>query len=147
VSAAKCCVRAFPQFRREHGGTLTRCAFEACSTCRIAAGLRKRHTSRRRGNRAERGCRGAFLAVRSSGCEAARTFLAAWQMSLGVSSYAPRRRQEGDAETDFRRAAPAATGRSSTPRTNTSGGDHRFALVGAKRRGRSECALYFGDVL
>jgi hypothetical protein len=32
-------------------------------------------------------------------------------MWLRVSSYAPRRRQESDAEADFRRAAPAAASR------------------------------------
>ena len=49
--------------------------------------------------------------MRSSGREAARTFLAAWHMSLRVSSYAARQRQESDAEADFRRAAPALADR------------------------------------
>ena len=66
-------------------------ALTAGSTCRIAAACAS-GTQAAGGNRAERGFRGAFLPVRSSGREAARTFFAAWHMSLRVSSYAPRQR-------------------------------------------------------
>jgi hypothetical protein len=82
------------------------------------------------GNRAQRRLRGAFLPVRSSGREAARTFLAAWHMSLRVSSYALRRRQVSDAEADFRRAAPAAAIRQvEHALTNTSGVTERPASL------------------
>jgi hypothetical protein len=74
--------------------------------CRCASG-----TQTEGGNRAQRRFRGEFLPVRSSGRETAPTFLAAWHMSVRVSSYSPRRQQGSDAETDFRRAAPAAANR------------------------------------
>jgi hypothetical protein len=96
--------------RHARSGTDRECALEAWSTCRIAAACAS-GTRAEGGNRAEREVRGAFLPVRSSGPEAARTFLAAWHMSLRVSSYAPCRRQNSDAEADFRRAAPAAADR------------------------------------
>ena len=85
------------------------CALEACSTCRIAD-ARKRHASRRWKSGGARIPRrvppSAFECPRSSSnvsCRLAHV--------VRVSSYALRRRQESDAEADFRRAAPAPASR------------------------------------
>ena len=59
----------------------------------------------------ERGFRGAFLPVRSSGCGNSSNVSCRLAHVVRVSSYALRPRQESDAEADFRRAAPAAVSR------------------------------------
>jgi hypothetical protein len=135
------CSERPPAGRHARDGTLPRCAFEARSTCRIADACAS-GTRAARGNRAERGFRGAFRAVRSSCREEARTFLAAWHMSLRVSSYALRRQQGSDAETDFRRAAPAAASRQvERADTNPTGNGDRVSANARTERFAAVTAL------
>ena len=132
------CSERPPLVRHARGGTLAQGVLRGGSTCWIAAACASGMQAAG-GNRAEREFRGEFLPVRSSGREPSRTFHAAWHMWLRVSSYSLRERQGNDAETDFRRAAPAAASRqvesaSDTEAVDPIGRDTRAIIRGVTGR-------------